>query len=72
MHIDSESPAEFSSLINAFMELRSNVNLPCLVNLAQFIFRLLLECLLDLELSKVWLYGIPMKGHKYLSFIKIS
>ncbi len=29
------SPAEFPPPIGAFMELRSNANLPCLVNLAQ-------------------------------------
>ncbi len=34
VRIVSKSPAKFSTPIGAFMELRSNVNLPCLVNLA--------------------------------------
>ncbi len=34
MRIVSKTPAEFFSRIGAFMELRSNANLPCLVNLA--------------------------------------
>ncbi len=34
VHIVSKSPAEFSPPIGAFMELLSNANLPCLVNLA--------------------------------------
>ncbi len=37
VHIVSKSPTEFSTPIGAFMELRSNANLPCFVNLAQFI-----------------------------------
>ncbi len=34
VRIGSKSPAEFSPPIGAFMELRYNANLPCLVNLA--------------------------------------
>ncbi len=34
VHIVSKSPAELSPPICAFMEMRSNANLPCLVNLA--------------------------------------
>ncbi len=34
VHIVSKSPAEISPPIGAFMELRSNSNLPSLVNLA--------------------------------------
>ncbi len=35
VHLVSKPPAEFSSSIGTIMELRSNANLPCLVNLAQ-------------------------------------
>ncbi len=33
LHLVGKSPAEFSAPIGAFTELRSNANLPCLVNL---------------------------------------
>ncbi len=39
VHIVSKSHAEFSPPIDAFMELLSNANLPCLVNLAQSVSR---------------------------------
>ncbi len=38
VRIVSKSPTEFSPSIGAFMELRSNANLPCLLNLALKIF----------------------------------
>ncbi len=38
VHIVSKSPAECSPPIGAFMELCSNANLPCMVNLALDIF----------------------------------
>ncbi len=36
VRIVSKSPADFSPPIGAFMALRSNANLPCLVKLALF------------------------------------
>ncbi len=39
VHIVSKTHAEFFAPINAFMELLSNANLPCLVNLAQSVCR---------------------------------
>ncbi len=39
VHIVSKTQAEFSAPISAFMELLSNANLPCLVNLAQSVCR---------------------------------
>ncbi len=39
VRIVSKSPAELSPPIGAFMELRYNANLPCLVNLALSVWK---------------------------------
>ncbi len=54
LHHVSKSPVEFSTFVSAFMELRSNANLPCLVNLS---FRCFFE--VGAKLSRTFILQEP-------------